>query len=498
MPDKTIRSNSEVVLIGAGIMSATLGVILKELQPDIKIDIFERLDIAAAESSDAWNNAGTGHSAFCELNYTPENEDGTINPKKAISIAESFEVSRQFWAYLVQQNKVSSPEDFIKSIPHMSFVWGDKNVAYLKKRFETLQSNALFKDMVFSTDFSQIKEWMPLVMEGRDESGEFAATSMEIGTDVNFGELTRSMFHYLTKLDGVTMHFNHEVRKMKQREDKSWRIKITDLASGQKKKVYTKFVFIGAGGGSLPLLEKANVPEGKGYGGFPVSGQWLKCTNPEVIAKHEAKVYGKASVGAPPMSVPHIDSRMIDGEKALLFGPFAGFSTRFLKNGSYSDLPLSIKVDNIIPMVVAGYKNIPLTKYLIEQVRLKPKDRINALREYVPNARSKDWKIERAGQRVQVIKKDEKEGGVLEFGTEVITTADGTLSVLLGASPGASTAVSIMIDLVGRCFKEKLETSEWQEKLKMMIPSFGQTLNDNPVLLDEIRKNTGEVLKLNN
>lgn len=498
MPDKTIRSNSEVVLIGAGIMSATLGVILKELQPDIKIDIFERLDIAAAESSDAWNNAGTGHSAFCELNYTPENEDGTINPKKAISIAESFEVSRQFWAYLVQQNKVSSPEDFIKSIPHMSFVWGDKNVAYLKKRFETLQSNALFKDMVFSTDFSQIKEWMPLVMEGRDESGKFAATSMEIGTDVNFGELTRSMFNYLTKLEGVTMHFNHEVRKMKQREDKSWRIKITDLASGQKKKVYTKFVFIGAGGGSLPLLEKANVPEGKGYGGFPVSGQWLKCTNPEVIAKHEAKVYGKASVGAPPMSVPHIDSRMINGEKALLFGPFAGFSTRFLKNGSYSDLPLSIKVDNIIPMVVAGYKNIPLTKYLIEQVRLKPKDRINALREYVPNARSKDWKIERAGQRVQVIKKDEKEGGVLEFGTEVITTADGTLSVLLGASPGASTAVSIMIDLVGRCFKEKLETAEWKEKLKMMIPSFGQTLNDNPVLLDEIRKNTGEVLKLNN
>lgn len=498
MPDKTIRSNSEVVLIGAGIMSATLGVILKELQPDIKIDIFERLDIAAAESSDAWNNAGTGHSAFCELNYTPENEDGNINPKKAISIAESFEVSRQFWAYLVQQNKVASPENFIKSIPHMSFVWGEKNVAYLKKRFETLQSNALFKDMAFSTDFSQIKEWMPLVMEGRDESGEFAATSMEIGTDVNFGELTRSMFNYLTKLEGVTMHFNHEVRKMKQREDKSWRIKITDLASGQKKKVYTKFVFIGAGGGSLPLLEKANVSEGKGYGGFPVSGQWLKCTNPEVIAKHEAKVYGKASVGAPPMSVPHIDSRMINGEKALLFGPFAGFSTRFLKNGSYSDLPLSIKVDNIIPMVVAGYKNIPLTKYLIEQVRLKPKDRINALREYVPNARSKDWKIERAGQRVQVIKKDEKEGGVLEFGTEVITTADGTLSVLLGASPGASTAVSIMIDLVGRCFKEKLETSEWQEKLKIMIPSFGQTLNDNPDLLDEIRKNTGEVLKLNN
>jgi malate dehydrogenase (quinone) len=498
MPDTTIRSNTEVVLIGAGIMSATLGLILKELQPDIKIDIYERLDHAAAESSDAWNNAGTGHSAFCELNYTPESADGTISAKKAISIAESFEVSRQFWAYLVQEKKITTPENFIKSIPHISFVWGEKNVEYLKKRFEALQPNQLFKQMIFSTDFSELRKWMPLVMEGRDESEKVAATSMAIGTDVNFGELTRSMFNYLIKLEGVTMHFNHEVQKLKQREDKSWRIKITDLASGQKKKVYTKFVFIGAGGGSLPLLEKADVPEGKGFGGFPVSGQWLKCTNPEVIAKHEAKVYGKASVGAPPMSVPHIDSRMINGEKALLFGPFAGFSTRFLKNGSYSDLPLSIKTDNIIPMLAAGFRNIPLTKYLIDQVRQSPKDRINALREYLPTARSKDWKIERAGQRVQVIKKDEKEGGILEFGTEVITTADGTLAVLLGASPGASTAVSIMVDLVGKCFKEQIATPEWKEKLKVMIPSYGQTLNDKPALSDEIRKNTAAILKLSN
>jgi len=498
MPDTTIRSQSHVVLIGAGIMSATLGLILKELQPDIKIEIYERLDMAAAESSDAWNNAGTGHSAFCELNYTPESSDGSINPEKAISIAESFEVSRQFWAYLVQQNKVSSPENFIKSIPHMSFVWGEKNVAFLKTRFEALHLNPLFKQMVFSTDFTQLKEWMPLVMEGRSESEKVAATSMAIGTDVNFGELTRSIFSYLTKLDGVTMYFNHEVQKLRQREDKSWRIKVTDLATGQKRKAYTKFVFIGAGGGSLPLLEKANVPEGKGYGGFPVSGQWLKCTNPEVIAKHQAKVYGKASVGAPPMSVPHIDSRMINGERQLLFGPFAGFSTRFLKNGSYSDLPLSIKSDNIIPMITAGIKNIPLTKYLIEQVRQSPKDRINALREYVPGAKAIDWKLERAGQRVQVIKKDEKGGGILEFGTEVITTTDGTLAVLLGASPGASTAVSIMIDLIGRCFKDQFETPEWQEKLKVIIPSYGQTLNDNPSLLVEVRALTASVLKLTN
>ncbi|GIZ08734.1 malate:quinone oxidoreductase [Flavobacterium sp. UMI-01] len=496
MSNTTIRSNSDVVLIGAGIMSATLGLILKELQPEITIDIYERLDEAAAESSDAWNNAGTGHSAFCELNYTPEGKDGSIDPKKAISIAESFEVSRQFWAYLVQEGKVPAPENFIKRIPHISFVWGDKNVKYLRKRFEALQANPLFKDMQYSTDFAELKKWMPLVMEGRKASEKVAGTSMAIGTDVNFGELTRSMFGYLTKMDGVTMHFNHEVQKLKQREDKIWRIKITDLATGNTRKAYTKFVFIGAGGGSLPLLEKAGIPEGKGFGGFPVSGQWLKCTNPEVIAQHESKVYGKASVGAPPMSVPHIDSRMINGEKQLLFGPFAGFSTRFLKNGKYSDLPKSIQLDNIVPMVMAGVKNIPLTKYLIEQVRQSPEDRIKALREYVPGAKSSDWVLERAGQRVQVIKKDEKEGGKLEFGTEVITSADGSLSVLLGASPGASTAVSIMLDVIGRCYKDKIKTPEWEEKLKTMIPSYGKELNKNPELLDQVRNHTAEVLKL--
>ncbi len=493
---KPIKSHADVVLIGAGIMSATLGLILKELQPDLTIEIFERLDDAAAESSDAWNNAGTGHSAFCELNYTPQKDDGSVDPKKAISIAESFEISRQFWAYMVEKNMVSSPENFIKGIPHMSFVWGDKNVDFLKKRFEVLQSNPLFSEMEFSTDENQIKEWMPLVMEGRKVTEKIAATNMEIGTDVNFGELTREMFKYLMTLDGVSIFYGNEVTAIDKRKSGLWRIKVTDIASGQKKKVFTKFVFIGAGGGSLPLLNKANVPEGDGYGGFPVSGQWLKCTNPEVIAKHEAKVYGKASVGAPPMSVPHIDSRMINGKKELLFGPFAGFSTRFLKTGSYSDLPKSLKPSNIYPMLAAGYKNIPLTKYLIEQVRQSPQDRIKALREYVPSARSKDWKLERAGQRVQVIKKDEKEGGILEFGTEVITTADGSLSVLLGASPGASTTVSIMIDLLGRCYKDQFNSPEWQEKLKQMIPSFGQKLNENPELLKSVREHTAKVLKL--
>lgn len=491
----TPKTEPDVVLIGAGIMSATLGVLLKELQPEITIEVFERLDVAAAESSDAWNNAGTGHSAFCELNYTPEKANGTVDASKAVKIAESFEVSKQFWAYLVQQNHVKLPETFITSIPHISFVWGDKNVAYLKKRYDALQQCHLFKGMEYSENPAQLAAWMPLVMEGRDSNQKVAATRMKSGTDVNFGALTRGMFNLLMTLPGVNMHFNHEVRKLKRNKNGRWELKVKDENTGETRTIKAKFVFIGAGGGSLPLLEKSDIPEGKGYGGFPVSGQWLKCVNPDVIEQHQAKVYGKASVGAPPMSVPHLDTRMIDGKKALLFGPYAGFSTKFLKNGSYLDLPLSIKAANIGVMLSAGFRNMPLTKYLIDQVRQSPEDRLEALKEYFPNAVMADWELEVAGQRVQVIKKDVKNGGgVLEFGTEVVAAGDGSIAALLGASPGASTAVSIMLDLLQRCFKDKINTPEWKQKLTEMIPSYGQSLAANEQLTDEIRQKNSEVL----
>ena len=488
---------NKIVLIGAGIMSATLAVLLKILKPECEIEIFERLDEAAAESSDAWNNAGTGHSAFCELNYTPQHEDGTVDANKAIAIAEQFELSRQFWSYLVANDKIEAPEKFIHTVPHLSFVWGDENVAYLKKRFDALSTNPLFKDMKFSTDFDLLTSWMPLVMNGRSSDESTAGTFMQLGTDVNFGELTRQLFSYLSQLDGVTINYNHDVKKLRQRDDKTWRIKIKDRAFNLSIKTSADFVFIGAGGGSLLLLEKANVTEGEGYGGFPVSGQWLKCTNPDVIEQHNVKVYGKASVGAPPMSVPHLDTRLIDGKKELLFGPFAGFSTKFLKNGSYLDLIKSIEIDNIIPMISAGLHNISLTKYLIQQVLQSQDDRIEALKYYFPNANGADWELLQAGQRVQVIKKDDKEGGILEFGTEVITTNDGTLAALLGASPGASTAVHAMIDLIERCFVDEFKTKDWQDKLKNIIPSLGQNLNENQALCDKIRNDCNKTLKLN-
>ncbi|MBW3519725.1 malate:quinone oxidoreductase [Flavobacterium sp. NKUCC04_CG] len=490
------KSEADVVLIGAGIMSATLGILLKELEPNLTIDIIERLDVAAAESSDAWNNAGTGHAAFCELNYTPQREDGTIDASKAVDIVESFELSRQFWTYLTQKGVLTNPKNFIHAVPHMSFVWGDDNVAFLKKRYEELQKFPLFQDMEFSDKIEQIKEWAPLLMNERDLNTSYAATAMKFGTDVNFGVLTRELFAYLQTLDGVNMHFNTKVQNLKKQEDGRWRVSAKQVDTNEKSRIKAKFVFIGAGGGSILLLEKADIPEGKGFGGFPVGGQWLKCTNQEVIDQHFAKVYGKASVGAPPMSVPHIDTRFIDGKRALLFGPYAGFSTKFLKNGSYLDLFESIKLNNIKPMLGAGLKNIPLTKYLIGQVLQSDENRLEALREYMPAARQEDWTLEVAGQRVQVIKKDADGKGVLQFGTEVVSAADGSIAALLGASPGASTATSIMFTLLEKCFPDRFASEAWQTKMKTMVPSFGLLLNEHPELAKELRLKTAEVLNL--
>lgn len=490
-----IVKKTDVVLMGAGIMSATLGMILKELDPDITIQVFERLDEAGTESSDAWNNAGTGHAAFCELNYTPEKK-GAIDITKAVKISEQYEISREFWSYLVEKGYIPNPKSFISPIPHMSFVWGDANVNYLRARYKAMQESPLFSDMKWSENRDEISRWAPIVMRGRDPKTPIAATRMDIGTDVDFGTLTRTMFDKLKSMPGVTIHHNVECLDLDPDGKGGWDVFVKNLLSDEKEQTNTRFVFIGAGGATLHLLKRAEIKERKGYGGFPVSGLWLKCLNEDLIKDHQAKVYGKATVGAPPMSVPHIDTRVINGKKELLFGPFAGFSTKFLKNGSLLDLPSSIKIDNALPMIFAGIRNIPLTKYLIEQLRLKPEDRIEELKQYVPSAKLKDWELAQAGQRVQVIKKDKKEGGILEFGTEVVVSEDGTVAALLGASPGASTAAAIMFGLIEKCFSKQSATEAWKNKVKEMAPSFNVSLAKSSDLVKATRERTSKVLKL--
>ncbi len=490
------NTDVDVILIGAGIMSATLGFMLKELQPDLKIELFERLDVMAAESSDAMNNAGTGHSAFCELNYTPQLPDGSVDISKAIKIADQFEISKQFWSYLIDKQYVKDPKTFITTVPHISFVWGDDNVSYLKKRYEALSKNHFFSGMQYTEDPAVLSTWMPLIMHGRDANEKVSANKMDIGTDVNFGALTKDLINISKANTGYNVHLSHDVTNIKRTKSGDWQVTVKDKTSGNTRKLTAKFVFVGAGGGALPLLQKSGIPESKGFGGFPVSGQWLVCNNPEIIKQHQAKVYGKASVGSPPMSVPHLDTRIINGKRSLLFGPYAGFSTRFLKQGSLWDLFGSIKLNNIRALMAAGLDNIPLTRYLISQVMQSPEDRLNALRDYYPEAKKEDWQLDIAGQRVQVIKKDAKRGGVLEFGTEVVTAADGSIAALLGASPGASTSVPIMIQLIERCFKAQAKTPEWQAKLKEMIPSYGQSLAKDAALSNATRERTSKALGL--
>ncbi|MBM7648184.1 malate dehydrogenase (quinone) [Bacillus ectoiniformans] len=489
-----VQKKTDVILIGAGVMSATMGSLLKELAPEWEIKVFEKLSDAGEESSNEWNNAGTGHAALCELNYTSEKSDGSIDISKAIKVNEQFQISRQFWSFLVQSNLIRNPQDFIMPIPHMSLVQGEENVAYLKKRLEALLTNPLFQGMEFSDDPDKLKEWIPLIMEGRTSDEPIAATKIDSGTDVNFGALTRMLFDHL-KTQNVEINYQHSVKDLKRTSDGSWEVKVHNMESGRIEHHTAKFVFIGGGGGSLHLLQKTGIPESKRIGGFPVSGLFLVCNNPEVIEQHHAKVYGKAKVGAPPMSVPHLDTRYIDNKKALLFGPFAGFSPKFLKTGSNMDLISSVKPNNVLTMLAAGAKEMPLTKYLIQQVLLSNEKRVEELREFIPTAKSEDWDVVVAGQRVQVIKDTEAGGkGTLQFGTEVVSASDGSVAALLGASPGASTAVHVMLEVLEKCFPQHMK--EWEPKIKEMIPSYGLSLTENPELFHELHASTARTLGL--
>lgn len=486
---------ADAILIGAGIMGATLGSLLKELEPDWNITVFEKLSEAGQESSNERHNSGTGHAALCEMNYTVEQPDGSIDIGNAVKINERFQLSRQFWSYLVQHKRISNPRDFIAPVPHISFVQGKNKVAFLKKRFRIMADHPYFQDMVYSDNPGELTDWIPLMMKGRAPNEPVAATRTDAGTDVNYGQLSRLLVHHL-KQSHVHVKFNHEVKDIRRASDGSWELTVRNANNGAVEHHAAKFVFIGGGGGSLPLLQKTRIHEGRQYGGFPISGLYLACNNPDVIRQHNAKVCGSSPAGAPLIVVPHLDTRFLDRQRSLIFGPFAGFSPKFLKNGSNRDLLTSINRDNLLNMLAAGIKNRYLLKYLIQQLRLSKEQRMAELRMFVPGAKDEDWELKTAGQRVQMIKPTAAFGrGTIQFShTEVVTSADGSLAVLLGGSPGASTSVSDMLAVLKQCFPRQFK--EWRPKLREMMPSCGENLLNNPELLADIHSATTQTLQL--
>ncbi|HLR01616.1 MAG TPA: malate dehydrogenase (quinone) [Virgibacillus sp.] len=487
-------SNKHVVLVGAGVMSSTLAMLIKRLEPGWDITILEREDAAAEESSNVWNNAGTGHEALCELNYTPEGEDGTIHTDKALEIYNQFQVSKQFWSDLIKNGYMSTPEDFIRPLPHISFVQGQKNIDFLSKRYNKISKLPAFENMEYTEDAKTIQRWSPLIMKGR-EKGAFASTKMDGGTDVNFGKLTVKMMEFMQKDDSVNVLYNSEVTSVRQNKQKQWDVCVRNRAEGWIAEYTADFLFIGAGGNAIPLLQKSKIRQSKHIGGFPISGQFLYCDKPDVVREHHAKAYGKEPEGKPPMTVPHLDKRHVDGKEVLLFGPFAAFGPKFLKKGSNMDFFKHLKWNNVLTMAAAGLKNIPLIQYSIDQVLMSKEDKIEELRRFVPSAELEDWDVIVAGKRVQIIKDlSKRERGVIHFGTEVVNSDDHTLSALLGESPGASTSVSIMIQVLKENFPDRFES--WEKDIKKMIPSYGVDLNEDREMLQHVKDETNDYLKL--
>jgi len=468
------QSVKDVILIGGGIMSATLGIMLKRLSPGMEISIYEANVTPGMEASNAWNNAGTGHAGICELYMTPPvGVHGGVDVTKAISVFAQYERSLQFWAYAVREGLIERARDFIHPMPHLSFVRTDEQVAYLRERAARLAEHHFFQSMEFTTNREKIGDWAPLLTTGRRDGVRLGASRMVTGTEVDFGSLAGKLCEWLERQPRCEVNTRHRVTGL-QETSAGWRVAVRNLHTGERRTDAARFVFVGAGGGSLPLLQMAGITESRGYGAFPVGGQWLVCTNPEVVAKHHAKIYGQATMGtSPSMALPHLDTRIIGDKRSILFGPFTKLTTRFLDEaGSMFDLVRSIRRDNLGTLVHSGFHNLPLVKYMLRQGTQGIAARLAILRQFYPEAKADDWRLVDAGIRVQVIKKVNGRGSSIHFETEILTNHERTISALLGASPGASISADLMFGVVRRCFPQVLQTGAAKACMDEMLPGY--------------------------
>jgi len=290
------------------------------------------------------------------------------------------------------------------------------------------------------------------------------------------------------------------VTNVEKQADGRWLVSTKSVSTGTGiGKYLTKFVFVGAGGWALLMLQKAGIPQVRGYMALPVTGDWAICQNPQVVKQHHVKVYAPGAPGAPPMSMPHLDYRTIAGKEALLFGPFGSITFKFLRYGSNFDALKALKCHNICSTIGALSKNLSLAVMLMKDVFKSGAGKLRDVRHYYPEANPEDWTLIPAGVRAQIIKKDPKSGkGMLQFGTEVVTNDEGTIVGLLGASPGASTCVTVALDTLEKCFSNKKEWDKWLPKLRTMItswePNHKSSLTTSSIAT--IYKSTGDSLKI--
>ena len=485
----------DVVLIGSGIMSSTLAVMLKQLDPRLRIQMFEVTSELAREASDGWNNAGTGHAGICEISYTPERDQhGAVPITRALKIFEQFEHSKQFWGALAAAGVVGAPADFIHAVPHICFVNRADDVDFLQTRHAAMIKHHFFRGMELTNDPAVIHDWAPLVMEGR-APGSVAAT-VGAGTEVDYGLLARRLCCWLTRQEDCGIAAGWKVTGLARGSGK-WRVEVQCNATSEKRRLETRFVFVGAGGGSLPLLQSTGLAEVAGLAGFPIGGQWLVSDEPSICARHDAKVYGAPPPSSPSLGAGHFDVRRLNGRRQLFFGPFASWTPRFLKHtGRLSDLPLSIRAGNVCALLRTAIRNQSLVRYLVAQGLQTKRDRMEALREYYPNAQPEHWRVVEAGIRVQAIKKEDR--GALYFGTEVFSSAERSLAALLGASPGASVSVNVAFETIQTCLPHLLVGAEGLKRMRQMIPTFEHDLKQpaNAALFEKSSREAEERLHL--